>query len=113
MYVLSHYSNVSTECSAGSNDHFVVVVSIFSPVRWKATRWRSFSVLALRNHATLQRNNHATLHVTEQSRSLATQQSRNLQRNNHPTLQRNLATQQSCKLAMEQYAYRADLFLIF
>jgi hypothetical protein len=42
----------STECSAGSNDYFVVGVgagwvlggwgggSIFSPVRWKATRWR-------------------------------------------------------------------------
>jgi hypothetical protein len=35
----------STECSAGSNDHFVVGgggggCSIFSPVRWKATRWR-------------------------------------------------------------------------
>jgi adenylosuccinate synthase len=32
----------STECSAGSNKHFVVEGggSIFSPVRWKATRWR-------------------------------------------------------------------------
>jgi hypothetical protein len=43
---------IITECSAGSNDHFVVGGgggggvggggggSIFSPVRWKATRWR-------------------------------------------------------------------------
>jgi hypothetical protein len=71
----------STECSAGSNDHFVVVVP--SLVQFDG------SIAQSRNLATLQRNNHATLHATEQSRNLATQQSRNLQRNNHATFQHN------------------------
>jgi hypothetical protein len=40
---IEQFLAASTECSAGINDHFVVGVgvgSIFSPVRWKATRWR-------------------------------------------------------------------------
>jgi hypothetical protein len=100
-FTLRFFLGASTECTAGSNDHFVVGGgggSIFCTVRWKATRWRLFSVLALRNHATWQpcnaRNNHATLQATkqsrnlatQQSRNLATQQSRNLKRNNHATL---------------------------
>jgi hypothetical protein len=56
----------------------LLLLLLFSPVQWKATKWRKFSVLALCNHATLQRNNHAALHATEPSRNLATQQSRNL-----------------------------------
>jgi hypothetical protein len=66
----------STECSAGSNDHFVVgAAAVISLVQFDG---RPLGGANFQHCATLQRNNHATLHATEQSRNLATQQSRNL-----------------------------------
>jgi hypothetical protein len=65
----------STECSAGSNDHFVVgagaAAAVPSLVQFDG---RPLGGANFQHCATLQRNNHAT----EQSRNLATQQSRNL-----------------------------------
>jgi hypothetical protein len=73
----------STECSAGSNDHFVVAGGgVPSLVQFDGRPLDGaaliFSISIAHNPATLQRNNHATLHATEQSRNLATQQSCNL-----------------------------------
>jgi hypothetical protein len=69
----------STECSAGSNDHFVVggagAAAVPSLVQFDG---RPLGGANFQHCATLQRNNHATMHATEQSRNLATQQSRNL-----------------------------------
>jgi hypothetical protein len=74
----------STECSAGSNDHFVLVVVVVpSFVQFDGRpllRWRNHATLQRNNHTTLQHNNHATL----QPNNNAT-----LERNNHATLQRN------------------------
>jgi hypothetical protein len=65
----------STECSAGSNDHFVVGVGASVPSLVQFDE-RPLGGANFQHCATLQRNNHATLHATEQARNLATQQSR-------------------------------------
>jgi hypothetical protein len=84
----SSFLAASTECSAGSNDHFVV-----------ATLQRNIhAILQHNNHATLQRNNNAKLqrnnHATLQRNNHAT-----LQSNNYATSQRNnnATITQSCK----------------
>jgi hypothetical protein len=99
----------STECSAGSKDHFVVVRGgggVPSLVQFDGRPLMalifSISIAQSRNIATQQSRNLAT----QQSRNLATQQSCNLtmQQSRNIAIQqsRNLATQQKCNLATQQ-----------
>jgi hypothetical protein len=90
----------STECSAGSNDHFVVgakaAAAVPSLVQFDG---RPLGGANFQHCATLQRKNHATLHATEQSRNLA--RNRTITQPCNTTITQPL-TQQSHNLVTQQ-----------
>jgi hypothetical protein len=105
---LSHFLAASTECSAGSNDHFVVgvVPSLVQfdgrPLGGANFQYYHCAITQPCNLATQQSRNLARNRTITQPCNLATQQSRNLARNRTITQPCNTTITQHCNATLQR-----------